>query len=103
MFRAGCTDAEREQVDKCLRLYWETEVNSDDVRAILECMPLAFMMQIQDAFQELEGILPDYASYIDNQWYASRYANRLRRIAGGDGKQQPTTNNQKEHGQKNKA
>lgn len=80
MFRAGCTDEEREQVDKCLRLYWETEVTSKDVRAVLECMPLAFNMQIQDAFQKLEGILPDYASYIDNQWHASRYANRLRRI-----------------------
>ena len=80
MFRAGCTDEEREHVDKCLRLFWETEVTSEDVRTVLEYMPLLFSLQIQENFQKLEGILPDYASYIDNQWHASRYANRLRRI-----------------------
>mgnify|MGYP001577414224 FL=1 len=85
MFRAGCTDEEKEQVDKCLRLYWETEVNSHDVRAVLECMPLIINLQIQENFRKLEDIIPDYAGYIDNQWHASRYANRLRRIAEGDG------------------
>ena len=85
MFRAGCTDEEREQVDKCLRLYWEAEVTSKDVRTVLECMPLLFNLQIQQNFRKLEEIIPDYAGHIDNQWYASRYANRLRRIAEGGG------------------
>ena len=85
MFSAGCTNEEKEQVDKCLRLYWETEVNSSDVRAVLGCMPLFFNIQIQDNFRKLEEIIPDYTRHIDNQWHASRYANRLRRIAEGDG------------------
>lgn len=80
MFRAGCTDEEKEQVDKCLRLYWETEVTSKDVRAVLDCMPLLLNLQIQENFRKLEDLLPDYAGHIDNQWHASRYANRLRRI-----------------------
>jgi len=85
MFRAGCTDEEREQVDKCMRLYWETEVNSNDVRTVLACMPLSDGIQIKENFNILEGLIPDYAAHIDNQWHASRYANRLRRIAEGDG------------------
>ena len=35
--------------------------------------------------EKLEEIIPDYAGHIDNQWHASRFANRLRRIAEGDG------------------
>ncbi len=48
-------------------------------------MPLLFNLQIQQNFRKLEEIIPDYAGHIDNQWYASRYANRLRRIAEGGG------------------
>ena len=43
-------------------------------------MPLVFNIQINQNFRKLEDLLPDYAGHIDNQWHASRYANRLRKI-----------------------
>jgi len=81
MFRAGCTDEGRELIDKRLKSHWEEEVSGKTARSVLGCMPIPMRANVKHNFALIDDLIPDYANYIDSQWHASRYANRLRKLA----------------------